>query len=278
MEIDITFSCSCGAFFDEIINCAGPSLSGENNEESRRQYWENLICEGCGKEYEVCTDCTFAGTEVSVPDTIDLNYDVRHFAEDLDIFAEIGNTQQLEIYTKVSADVVLLLRHNQPVGVEATLNNMLYAQIVTAVEAYLSSSFISTVVNNESLIRRLVESDPELAKRQFSLKEIFSKWAELKIIVARYLKDLIFHDIKKIKPMYLAVLEIDFGDVAWLFKAVLIRHDCVHRNGFDKDGVQLPIERQEILDLIKMSTRLVSEIEQSLLTRKDANALFRLLN
>jgi hypothetical protein len=139
---------------------------------------------------------------------------------------------------------------------------MLYAQVVTAVEAYLSGIFIHTVINSEELIRKLVESDPELAKRQFSLKEIFTQWAELKILVARYLKDLIFHDIKKIKPMYQSVLGIDFGDVSWLFKAVLIRHDCVHRNDFDKDGNQNNIDKKEIIELVVSGTGLVSAIEE----------------
>lgn len=109
-----------------------------------------------------------------------------------------------------------------------------------------------------------MESDPDLAKRQFSLKEIFTQWAELKILVARYLKDLIFHDIKKIKPMYQTVLGIDFGDVSWLFKAVLIRHDCVHRNGFDKEGNQNEIDKKAIIDLVVNGTGLVSSIEEEI--------------
>ncbi|WP_183143726.1 hypothetical protein [Pseudomonas cichorii] len=108
------------------------------------------------------------------------------------------------------------------------------------------------------------ETDPELAKRQFSLKEIFTQWNGLKLLVAKYLKDLIFHDIKKIKPMYASVLNIDFGDVPWLFKAVMVRHDCVHRSGFDKEGNQHIILSEEIEEVVKQCTRLVARIEQSL--------------
>ena len=31
------------------------------------------------------------------------------------------------------------------------------------------------------------------------------------------------------------------NDKASLFKAVILRHDCVHRNGFDKDGNELKV-------------------------------------
>lgn len=64
--------------------------------------------------------------------------------------------------------------------------------------------------------------------------------------------------------MYHSVLDIDFGDVGWLFKAVLIRHDCVHRNGFDKDGGQTKIDTETIIELIQNCTRLVSIIEEEI--------------
>lgn len=270
MEIDITFSCQCGAFIDEAIDCDGPNVSAESDEASFREYWKTLICDGCGKDYDAHILCTLSDTDIRIPNIVDLNFDVRDFFEEEDVISEIESTRQLDIYRKVSTDVVSLLRHPHPPEVQATLNNMLFAQVVTAVEAYLSSSFISTVIHDDALTRRLVETDPELARRQFSLKEIFTRWEDLKFLVARYLKDLIFHDLKKIKPMYLSVLDIDFGDVSWLFRAVLIRHNCVHRNGFDKDGNQQEIKDEAIIELVKQCTRLVSEIEEQLLARRDS--------
>ncbi|MBU1224126.1 MAG: hypothetical protein KKA22_01225 [Gammaproteobacteria bacterium] len=272
MEIEITFSCECGAFIDEVMDCDGPNRSATSDSESFREYWNTLTCDGCGKDYEAHISCTFSDTKVSIPETVDLNFDVIDLFEEEDVVSEIKSTRQLDIYRKVSTDVISLLRYSLPQEVKATLNNMLYAQVVTAIEAYLSSSFISTVINDDALIRRLIETDPELAKRQFSLREIFTQWEDLKFLVARYLKDLIFHDLKKIKPMYSAVLDIDFGNVAWLFRAVLIRHDCVHRNGFDKDGNQQEINNEAIIELVKQCTRLVSEIEERLIARKEALA------
>lgn len=269
MEIDITFSCQCGAFIDEAVHCDGPDVSAADDAASFREYWKTLICDGCGKDYDAHILCTLSDTDVQISNIVDLNFDVRDYFEEEDVVAEIESTRQLDIYRKVSSDVVSLLRNPHPPEAQATLNNMLFAQVVTAVEAYLSSSFISTVVNDDALIRRLVETDPELAKRQFSLKEIFTQWEDLKYIVASYLKDLIFHDLKKIKPMYLSVLDIDFGDVAWLFRAILIRHDCVHRSGFDKDGNQLEIKDGAIVELVKQCTSLVSEIEERLIARKE---------
>ncbi|MCE5181494.1 MAG: hypothetical protein LLG15_06815 [Betaproteobacteria bacterium] len=269
MEINITFSCQCGAFIDEAVYCDGPNVLAKSNAASLREYWKTLICDGCGKDYDTHILCTLSDTNVRIPNVVDLNFDVHDLFEEEDVAAEIESTHQLDVYRKVSTDVVSLLRHPYPQEVQATLNNMLFAQVVTAVEAYLSSSFISTVMNDDALIRRLIETDPELAKRQFSLKEIFTQWEGLKLLVARYLKDLIFHDLKKIKPMYLSVLDIDFGDVAWLFQAILIRHDCVHRNGFDKDGNQQEIKSETIIELVKQCTHLVADTENQLIARQE---------
>lgn len=273
MDIDITFSCQCGAFLDQVITCDGPNAGAKDNPSSRREYWVTIDCDGCTKDYEAHIVCTLSDTLITVPNIIDLCFDVHDFFEEGDVISEIEGTRQMDVYRKVATDVISLLNHQPPIEAKATLNNMLFAQVVTAIEAYLSSSFISTVINDEKLIRRLVETDPELAKRQFSLKEIFTKWEDLKRLVARYLKDLIFHDIKKIKPMYMLVLDIDFGDVAWLFKAILIRHDCVHRNGFDKDGNQSEISDDAIIELVKQCTHLVSEIEEQLIARNETKSL-----
>lgn len=269
MEIDLTFSCQCGAFIDETVSCDGPNINARNESSSRREYWKTIICDGCGKDYDTKIICTLSETKIFVPNVLDLNFDVRNFFEQEDVRSEIESTQQLAVYQKVTTDVISLLRQPHPAEVQSTLNNMLFAQVVTAVEAYLSSSFISTVMNDETLVRRLIETDPELAKRQFSLREIFTQWEDLKFLVARHLKDLIFHDLKKIKPMYNSVLDIDFGDIAWLFKAVMVRHDCVHRNGFDKDGHQQQIESDSIVELVKQCTHLVCKIEEHLISRKD---------
>jgi len=144
---------------------------------------------------------------------------------------------------------------------------MLHGHIVAALEAYLSSTFIEKVMSSEesSYIRNLVENDPEFGKREFTIKEIFTKQEELKNEVRLYLRELIFHKIDKVKPMYKDVLNIDFGsDVKWLFKAVLLRHDCVHRAGYDKDGNEVNLNKENINTLIQQCIDLVKHIEEEL--------------
>lgn len=141
---------------------------------------------------------------------------------------------------------------------------MLQVHIVASMEHFLSSTFIYQVTNSDTLLKKLVETDPEFANRKFSLSEIFSESDKLKTTVATYLKSLIFHDLKKIKPMYKSVLSCDFGDVSWLFTSVLLRHDCAHRAGHDKEGNKISLTKEDIRALIERCRLLASSIDYQL--------------
>jgi hypothetical protein len=141
---------------------------------------------------------------------------------------------------------------------------MLHGHVVASVEAYLASTFMQTVTESDYLIRRLVESDPVFSKTKFTLKEIYEKHENLKLTVAKYLKDLIFHELSKVKPMFKSVLNCDFGDIRWLFIAVETRHHCVHRAGLDKNGDRVDISFYTISQLLDDSSELVKVIEYSL--------------
>ena len=144
---------------------------------------------------------------------------------------------------------------------------MLYGHVVAALEGYLASTFIDKVTspNNSKLLRKVVESDPKFNKDHFKLREIFEIRERLENIIKKHLREVIFHKIDKVKSMYKSVLDIDFGDdIKWLFQAVLLRHDCVHRAGYDKEGEEIEINSEIIENLITRCSNLVIYIEGKL--------------
>lgn len=141
---------------------------------------------------------------------------------------------------------------------------MLHGHVVASLEAYLAGTFIHNVTSSEKLIRKLVETDPHFSNTKFTIKEIFEKKEQLKLTVADYLQNLIFHDLKKVKPMFKDVLGCDFGDISWLFNAVIKRHHCVHRAGLDKDGNRIELSADSIRVLIDISKELVRKIEKTI--------------
>jgi hypothetical protein len=174
----------------------------------------------------------------------------------------IYTQSQLGVFDRQIRSIEELLHVQASSDAQFSLMVMLHAHTVAAVEAYLASTFIHKVTNSEELIRKLVESDPVFSKMKFTLKEIFEKQENLKITVATHLKKLIFHDLKKVKPMFHDVLDCDFGDISWLFDAVSIRHHCVHRAGYDKEGKMVELSAGSIQDLVQRSRQLVHDVDR----------------
>ena len=141
---------------------------------------------------------------------------------------------------------------------------MLHTHIVASMEAFLASTFIHEVTNSDELTRKLIENDPEIGKKELTLKEIYKEHENIKTIVAKYLKGLIFHRLKKIKPMYKSVLGVDFGNISWLFKAVELRHHCAHRAGSDNDGNKIQVSKRDIETLIEYCDILSKEISKQI--------------
>lgn len=264
LQMDISFACECGEHVEEIVYVQDPDFSAEKNKDSQTDSWQEVYCSSCDKEYTIQVTNTFYGAMASIDyGDIDINYGMPYYPEDEqeELNWVIESQNQIDVFKTQISSVESLLSVEIEGDAKFSMHVMLYGHVVAAVEAYLSSTFIHNVTNSERLIRKLVETDPTFSKRTFTLKEIFEKRESLKLTVANYLKDLIFHDLKKIKPMYRDVFEYDFGDISWLFQAVLVRHHCVHRAGYDKDGNKIEVSDEVLRNLVSKSLELVEALE-----------------
>lgn len=174
---------------------------------------------------------------------------------------DVHYSAQLETFNKHLSPISKILEIKVDNEIQFSLLVMLHAHIVSALEGFLASTFIHNVTNSDILIRKLIESDPEFGIRKFTINEIYAQHSNIKVTVGEYLKNIIFHDMRKVKPMYAKVLSYDFGDIAWLFKAITIRHDCVHRAGYDKEGNSVPVSIESVNDLIIRCRNLAETID-----------------
>ncbi|KAA1159399.1 hypothetical protein EU508_12600 [Pseudoalteromonas fuliginea] len=211
--------------------------------------------------------CEMYGGSASDPDFMDNwldEYVSLTPSSEEEWYQENEEKSHYDILLKHLSSIDTLLKIDVPSSAKFSLLVMLHGYIVSAIEGYLAGVFIHLVTNSDNLTRKLVESDPEFSKQKFTLKEIYEKQSTLKVTVSKYLKGLIFHDLKKIKPMYQTVLGHNFQDIAWLFEAVKIRHDCVHRAGYNKDGNRVLLTTGTILNLLGNVTDLSHEIEDTI--------------
>lgn len=88
-----------------------------------------------------------------------------------------------------------------------------------------------------------------------------------------HLRGIMYHNLRKVDVLYRIALEFRILNLAAdkdsLFKAVFLRHDCVHRNGSDKEGNELKVFTkafvQHTADLIR---DFVQSIEQATRARR----------
>ena len=64
--------------------------------------------------------------------------------------------------------------------------------------------------------------------------------------------------------MYQAILKVQFGDIGNLMKAVNRRHHIVHRNCRDKDGKEVIVSEEDVLELMQQVGAFVQKINNDL--------------
>ena len=146
----------------------------------------------------------------------------------------------------------------------ACLLRLLYINVITALETYLSDAFTNTVLNDPGLLRKLIENAPKFQKKKINLSDIYRAVDHAEGEAREYLRQIIWHNLFRVKPMYRDVLKVNFPDAAPILRAVEIRHDLVHRNGKTSDGEAIPIDKGHVLSLADEAKKLVEEIDGQL--------------
>jgi hypothetical protein len=152
------------------------------------------------------------------------------------------------------------------------LNRMIFSHQVTALEAYLGDTLMKAVLADKAAMSRLMAEDKELSKQRFSLAEIAEATDLVDTRVREFLRSILYHNLQRVDFLYKTALQISIlsmaQDKSGLLKAVILRHDCVHRNGFDKDGHELAIfTKQFVQDTADLIKKFVAELEKQIRAR-----------
>ncbi len=164
-----------------------------------------------------------------------------------------------------SLDTVRHLARHDDKTLADIVNRLLYANVITALETYLSDSFINRVLNDSQLLRRFIEVTPYFRNHPLHYSDVFRAVDEAGDKAQGYLLDIVWHNLTKVQAMYRDTLAVDFRsklpDVA---KALPKRHAIVHRNGKGKDGVVVEVSSDELIELVSAVEAFVLDIDRQL--------------
>lgn len=192
----------------------------------------------------------------------------RPTAEDFDDYlseAFSSSDKQLGAFQDATIDINKLLETNYPAGYEYTAYKLLYANVITALEAYLSDTFYSLVRSNEKYKRNFVEN-VDIQDKKFKLSEIYTTFEAINTQIEKFVLDMSWHNLGKAKTIYTATFKIEFPSINELSRLILTRHDIIHRNGKNKDGKNIYITKTDVINLILESEKLVKELDEKLIS------------
>lgn len=145
------------------------------------------------------------------------------------------------------------------------INRMVFAQQVSALEAYLGDTLVQQVMRSSEAMDRLLAKDEQLKDVKIGLAEIVKSPEIVRHTVQTHLQSIIYHNLAKVAVLYKIALEIDIWPSEEikksLFRAVKYRHDCVHRNGRDTEGKELKVFTTEYVnEMLAAMSSLVEHI------------------
>lgn len=235
-----------------------PNYVAETHHDSIESEWYEDCCSNCGHCINVeLYNGFYGGTlEVDLDNEEVLNIDVEYPEED-------DAWYDKELFDATHADVIKVMEKIDSLDedMKSFLYKLLYANLITSMEAYLSDTLIKYVTENDEYLRKFTETYKPFKNQTFTANDIFNRMDHLKDIVKGELRELMYHNLPKIKGIFMDSMGVDIGVIKDLYKAVLIRHDIVHRNGKNKEGKEHVITKENVEQLCAQVNEFIYNME-----------------
>lgn len=264
-QLNLKFTCPhCGNTVEDFVGVPAPDLMAETHHDSINSDSEEIVCEHCGHEMTVDLHTGYYGGYGEIEGVEDGSIEVEeHFPEEDDEFYE----QQLYEATHTEIERALDSIEGLNNDVKQFLYRLLYANVITSMETFLGDTLKREVLQDEVSLRKFVETYKPFKDISMNLSDLYAKKESMPGFVKTTLRELLYHDLRKIKPIYRDALGIDLGDVSELYKAVLVRHDLVHRNGKNHEGVEHTITEDMVRELQTKVKTLMESVNNQLAER-----------
>lgn len=224
---------------------------------------------------EVETDNYFFNEEIKVNEnSIFYSFDENdNSGYAMDVYLELDLIQDFinddyHLSFKNSIDELKELCKKDTVSHNLTIKKLIFVNVITILETYLSDLVITEVDKHEILQIRLVEESNIFKDQKIPKKEIFKVRDSIKKEILEELNKIVYHNLNKVIPLFKNVLRIDLTKgIKNLPKEIVKRHDIIHRNGKDRNGRKTEITLENITILIQEVENIILYIEEQKLNK-----------
>jgi HAMP domain-containing protein len=268
-RIILQFKCpKCGKDVEVQTDVPIPDFSADTHCGSQETDSIDIICEHCYKNIEINLSNGICGGDVDVPSLAD-NSPIKVLEHYVDSeYVDDIPDDYLQSYIAPQVKDILNTLNAIDILYDGTIKQLLYrtlyAAVISCMEAYLSATLMNQISKSKKYKIAFVQTFEPFKNTKFCLSEIYDKYSNIDKLIKDELSQLIYHRLPQIKPIYQKTLNVNLGDISRLMKAVVIRHDIVHRNGQNKDKVAISISKQEVIDLAAEVSALIQSVERQL--------------
>lgn len=134
-----------------------------------------------------------------------------------------------------------------------------FSNVISLMEKYLYDLFMHEITTKENVFK-LMTSAQKFVGQKYKVVEIYN--GDVKGKVINSVKNLVWHRLNDVDPLYKHTLNIRMNITRALTDKLAIRHDLVHRNGYDLDGNPVVISAQDLNDCVALITSFTKDIDQ----------------
>ncbi len=241
--------CKCGAEFEVPTDLDAETYSEERNMGAQIGYlwvYEDE-CQNCQNPYSFEINAWeypigILDSEDSKSEGVELDYEVDVAQEPEDDWGDSWEYVEPSTFDEFNETMLKLrgMLESDLVLTNDIFLKMVDAFAVTAMEAYLSGTLIEKVKQNEKYLLNAAQKIEDIKDEKMTLYEAVKSPDQAKKRILEKLYEFMYHNLPKIKRIYETVFEIKIDySLKDLMTIVRRRHDIVHRNGKNKDGVEI---------------------------------------
>jgi hypothetical protein len=270
-EIIARFNCDdcSNPVESEEILVPSPNYSADTASESQNDNEGSAVCSNCGKEFTIDIYVSYAGGDGNIDELPDDHYveieeiDEPYYEDQYDAIS--SNTEFFETFNDGLNSIQELLKI-EPIenNLKILFDNQLYSSVIGTMETYLSDAFINTVFKSKENLKRFFKSFKGFDKQNIAISGFYDFEEKSEAFAKKAMLDVIYHHLPKVAGMYKDTFSIKFPEFGEIFKAVLIRHDLIHRSGKDKNGKEVIVDSSMITKLINDVRTFITNIDEQI--------------
>jgi hypothetical protein len=161
------------------------------------------------------------------------------------------------------SEIETTAKHRRPKADAKIIHRLLFANIITSLEAYLGDRFRRALFNNRDFIKDFVLKSGHFREQKIPLSDVFKRAETLDTEVRTFVSAHNWHSLTISIEMYKQAFGVALPQPSQAIRdGIRQRHDIVHRNGKTLDGTEGSWGLSEIRVLKEEVLVFVTEIEE----------------